>query len=85
MSLSLEVTVKKGGMMGTPWGGGGLRFLKVLPGTSDEAVIKISGKTMNVSIGPGLPSTTSNITIILLNLSLLYCTVYKRINFVRLI
>jgi hypothetical protein len=51
----LEVTVKKSG-----WGGGGLRFIKVLPGTSDDAVIKVSGKTLNVSIGPGLPSTTSN-------------------------
>ena len=37
----MEVSVKKGGMMGTPWGGGGLRFIKVLPGTSDDAVIKV--------------------------------------------
>lgn len=51
----MEIAVKKEG-----WGGGGQRFVKIVPGTGDEAVIKPSGKTLTVSIGPGLPSTTSN-------------------------
>lgn len=43
------------------WAGGGLRFIKVVKGVgcSDEPIIKPSGKTLLVTIGPGMPSTTS--------------------------
>ena len=54
----MEVSIKKAG-----WAGGGVRYIKVVPGSGDSALIKVSGKTMHVSIGPGLPSTTSKITI----------------------
>lgn len=50
----MELSIKKEG-----WGGGGQRFVKILPGTDEVAVLKVSGKTLNVSIGQGLPSTMS--------------------------
>lgn len=48
----IEFPVKKEG-----WGGGGTRAIKFhrLPQPSDIATLKPSGKTLNVSIGPGLP------------------------------
>jgi myosin-1 len=48
----IEFPVKKEG-----WGGGGNRVIKFtkLPQPSDIATLKPSGKTLNVSIGPGLP------------------------------
>ena len=48
----IEFPVKKEG-----WGGGGSRVIKFhrLPQPCDIAVLKPSGKTLNVSIGPGLP------------------------------
>jgi len=49
----MEVAVKKGG-----WSGGGIRHVKVSSGSGDAATIKVSGKVLNVTIGPGLPSTT---------------------------
>ena len=51
---SITVTVKKEG-----WGGGGTRSLNFTTGGSDIPVLKPSGKTLNVSIGPGLPKDTS--------------------------
>ncbi len=50
----MEIAIKKEG-----WGGGGQRFVKVVTGSGDDHLIKVSGKTLNVTIGPGLPSTTS--------------------------
>jgi hypothetical protein len=50
----MEVTIKKDG-----WAGGGLRFVKIMPGIGDDHVLKVSGKTLNVAIGLGLPSATS--------------------------
>ena len=50
---SLQFSVKKEG-----FGGGGTRNLTFHQGNSDFAMLKSSGKTLNVSIGPGLPSNT---------------------------
>ena len=50
----MEVTIKKDG-----WAGGGFRFVKIVPGIGDDHVLKVSGKTLNVAIGPGLPCATS--------------------------
>ncbi len=50
----MEIAIKKEG-----WGGGGQRFVKVVTGSGDDHLIKVSGKTLHVTIGPGLPSTTS--------------------------
>ncbi|XP_060576801.1 unconventional myosin-Ie-like isoform X2 [Ruditapes philippinarum] len=49
-SDSLDFAVKKEG-----WGGGGSRMIKFVRGQGDQAVLKISGKTLTVSIGNGLP------------------------------
>ena len=54
LSCSLEVSIKKEG-----WVGGGHRFVKVMAGTGDEPTLKVSGKTLIVSIGSGLPNTMS--------------------------
>lgn len=49
-----EFRVKKEG-----WGGGGTRQIKFTENFSgNEEILKPSGKVLNVSIGPGLPSTT---------------------------
>ena len=37
------------------WGGGGTRTVRFAQGNSDLAVVKVSGKVMTVSMGPGLP------------------------------
>ena len=41
------------------FGGGGSRMLQFTQGHSEVTFLKPSGKTLNVSIGPGLPSSTS--------------------------
>ena len=41
------------------WGGGGTRNLCFSPGNGDVLVLKPAGKTLNISIGPGLPKDTS--------------------------
>jgi hypothetical protein len=51
----MEVSIKKEG-----WSGGGLRQVKVIAGTGEDPALKVSGKTLIVSIGPGLPNTMSN-------------------------
>ncbi|KAK7115759.1 unconventional myosin-Ie-like isoform X2 [Littorina saxatilis] len=47
---SLQFSVKKEG-----WGGGGHRDVKFAPGQTDVAALKASGKTLTISIAPGLP------------------------------
>jgi hypothetical protein len=51
----MEVAIKKEG-----WSGGGLRQVKVITGIGEDPTLKVSGKTLIVSIGPGLPNTMSN-------------------------
>lgn len=47
------------------WGGGGTRQVKfVSAGMSDVAVLKPSGKVLTVTIGPGLPSNSSEFFVI---------------------
>ncbi|XP_068688023.1 unconventional myosin-Ie-like isoform X1 [Montipora foliosa] len=53
ISSSITVAVKKEG-----WGGGGTRILNFTSGDSDFPLLKPSGKTLNVSIGRGLPKDT---------------------------
>ena len=61
MYFSLQFAVKKEG-----WGGGGVRFLKFISGNSDLAKLKPSGKTLTISIQPGLsPQSSRNQTIVL--------------------
>lgn len=55
LPFSMEVSIKKEG-----WSGGGLRQVKVIAGTGEDPALKVSGKTLIVSIGPGLPNTMSN-------------------------
>lgn len=55
---SLEFSVKKEG-----WGGGGTRQLRFMRGQGDQAVLKPSGKTLSVSIGPGLPKDSSKFSL----------------------
>ncbi|XP_033123994.1 unconventional myosin-Ie-like [Anneissia japonica] len=50
---SIDFAVKKEG-----WGGGGSRSIHFSIGRGDEAVLKPSGKTLRVEIGPGLPRNT---------------------------
>lgn len=50
----MEVSIKKEG-----WSGGGFRMVKVIAGNGEEPILKVSGKTLLVSIGPGLPNTMS--------------------------
>jgi myosin-1 len=60
LGYSLDFKVKKEG-----WGGGGTRQVKfVSAGTSDKALLKPSGKVLTVVIGPGLPSNSSEFSII---------------------
>ena len=54
---SITVTVKKEG-----WGGGGTRTLSFSIGAGDSPFLKPAGKTLNISIGPGLPRDTSKET-----------------------
>ena len=51
------MAVKKEG-----WGGGGTRTLSfTASGASDFPLLKPSGKTLNISIGRGLPKDTSKV------------------------
>jgi hypothetical protein len=50
----IEFQVKKEG-----FGGGGTKVLKFVTGSSDVMQLKASGKILTVSIGPGLPKTSS--------------------------
>ncbi|KAK3585324.1 hypothetical protein CHS0354_040273 [Potamilus streckersoni] len=52
-SDSLDFGVKKEG-----WGGGGSRLIKFVRGQGKLAILKVSGKTLTVSIGPGLPKNS---------------------------
>ncbi|XP_011162466.1 unconventional myosin-Ie isoform X1 [Solenopsis invicta] len=53
-SNDLEFKVKKEG-----WGGGGTRHVKFIQTDyGDKEILKMSGKMLSVSIGPGLPSTS---------------------------
>lgn len=54
LSPSLQFQVKKEG-----FGGGGSRMLQFHQGQGDHPLLKSSGRTLNVTIGPGLPSNTS--------------------------
>jgi len=56
---SLQFLVKKEG-----FGGGGSRMLQFHQGHGDVALLKPSGRTLNVTIGAGLPSSTSECTIV---------------------
>ena len=51
----MEVSVKKDG-----WTGGGSRTVQVVNGVGDEHVLKVSAKTLTISVGAGLPNTISN-------------------------
>ncbi|XP_064390451.1 unconventional myosin-Ie-like [Halichondria panicea] len=51
---SLQFLVKKEG-----FGGGGSRMLQFHQGQGDVTLLKPSGKTLHVTIGPGLPSSTT--------------------------
>lgn len=42
------------------WGGGGMRHVKFIQTIyGDKEIFNVSGKMLSVSIGPGLPSTSS--------------------------
>ncbi|XP_063296364.1 unconventional myosin-Ie-like [Pelobates fuscus] len=55
-SNQLEFKVKKEGW--TPWGSAGTRQIQFQQGTGNIALLKMSGKVMVVTIGPGLPSNS---------------------------
>lgn len=50
----LEFHVKKEG-----WGGGGNRILVFSRGQGEVPQLKPAGKTLNISVGDGLPKTAS--------------------------
>uniref|UniRef100_H2N2Y4 Osteoclast-stimulating factor 1 n=1 Tax=Oryzias latipes TaxID=8090 RepID=H2N2Y4_ORYLA len=54
----LDFKVKKGGW--GPFGSSGSREIQFQKGQGDDAVLKPSGKVLQVSIGPGLPKNSSN-------------------------
>jgi hypothetical protein len=54
LSHRLQFRVKKEG-----WGGGGTRSVTFSRGSSDLAVLKASGRTLTVSVGDGLPKSSS--------------------------
>lgn len=61
---SIEFKVKKEG-----WGGGGTRQVKFAQaGFGDKEILTPSGKILTVSIGPGLPVTSSKFLQIILTL-----------------
>lgn len=53
---SIQFVVKKEG-----FGGGGSRMLQFHQGHGDVTFLKASGRTLNVTIGPGLASSTSEL------------------------
>ena len=56
LSLRLEFKVKKEG-----WGGGGSRVVAFQRGQGDLAQVKPAGKTLTITIGDGLPKSSSKI------------------------
>lgn len=54
MLYRLQFHVKKEG-----WGGGGTRVVAFQRGQSDVVQIKPGGKTLSISVGDGLPKTSS--------------------------
>uniref|UniRef100_A0A671UE11 Osteoclast-stimulating factor 1 n=1 Tax=Sparus aurata TaxID=8175 RepID=A0A671UE11_SPAAU len=56
LSPSLEFKVKKGGW--GPFSSSGSRQIQFQGGQGDEAILKPSGKVLQVSIGPGLPKNS---------------------------
>uniref|UniRef100_A0A4W3JWB2 Myosin IF n=1 Tax=Callorhinchus milii TaxID=7868 RepID=A0A4W3JWB2_CALMI len=58
-SDSLHFKIKKEG-----WGGGGSRNLSFIRGVGEVAVVKPAGKTLQISIGEGLPKSSSESLII---------------------
>lgn len=62
-TFSLEFKVKKEG-----WGGGGTRHVKFTQTDyGDKEILKVSGKILNVNIGPGLPNTSSKFQSVILD------------------
>ena len=59
--FSIQFLVKKEG-----FGGGGSRMVQFHQGQGDVTLLKPSGRTLNVTIGPGLPSSTSKLIICIL-------------------
>ncbi|XP_068108581.1 unconventional myosin-Ie-like [Hyperolius riggenbachi] len=55
-SNQLEFKVKKEGW--TPWGAAGTRQIQFQTGVGDTPVTKVSGKTLVIMIGPGLPKNS---------------------------
>ena len=53
---SLDFAVKKEG-----WGGGGSRMIKFTRGQGDIPVFKVSGKTLTIAVGTGLPKDSSEL------------------------
>ena len=45
-------------------GGGGTRNIQFTKGAGDFPILKPSGKTLNISIGEGLPPDSSNFSLI---------------------
>ena len=61
-SFSFEFQVKKDGFF---HGGGGTRTVQFQNGQGDLMQLKSSGKTLTVSIGPGLPKASRKIYVII--------------------
>lgn len=59
LSSSLEFKVKKGGW--GPFSSSGSRQIQFQSGQGDEATLKPAGKVLQVSIGPGLPKSSSKV------------------------
>lgn len=55
---SITVTLKKEEF---DWRGGNTRNIQFFQSGGDSPFLKVSGKTLQVSIGPGLPSSTSQL------------------------
>lgn len=56
LSLRIEFRVKKEG-----WGGGGSRLVVFQRGQGDLALLKPGGKTLTITIGDGLPKSSSKL------------------------
>lgn len=59
LSSRLEFKVKKGGW--GPFSSSGSRQIQFQLAQGDEATLKSSGKVLQVSIGPGLPKSSSKV------------------------
>lgn len=65
LQFRLEFRVKKEG-----WGGGGSRMVVFQRGQGDLAQLKPGGKTLNITIGDGLPKSSSKLQEIITKYSL---------------